>query len=93
VSALTAHQSARDYIEDKLPNLQIGYVKCSIETCSARDPKGLYAKAKNGEIATLIGYNTKYIPPTNPDIVLDTEIFGVEENTLKLLKYLENFTD
>jgi adenylylsulfate kinase len=88
VSALTAHQSARDYIKDNIPNLLIGYVDCPIDICVARDPKGLYEKARNGEIDTLIGYNTHYQPPTDPDIKLDTNTFGVEENIQSLLRFL-----
>tara|TARA_B100000315_G_scaffold257280_1_gene305609 strand:+ start:287 stop:781 length:495 start_codon:yes stop_codon:yes gene_type:complete len=89
VSALTAHQSARKYINDNIPNLLIGHVECSIEICAERDPKGLYAKAKNGEIDTLIGYNSKYIAPTDPDIKLNTECSSVEENTERLLEFLD----
>jgi adenylylsulfate kinase-like enzyme len=67
----------------------IGHVECSIEICAERDPKGLYAKAKNGEIDTLIGYNSKYIAPTDPDIKLNTECSSVEENTERLLEFLD----
>lgn len=88
VSALTAHQTARNYIKDNIPNLLIGYVYCPIDVCASRDPKGLYEKARNGEIDTLIGYNTKYQPPNNPDIKLDTNTFSVEENAHRLLRFL-----
>jgi len=92
VSALTAHQSARDLIKRIIPNLLVGYVECSIDICSARDPKGLYARAKKGEIDTLIGYNSEYIPPTDPDIVINTEKLTVEENSLRLFNFLINST-
>jgi adenylylsulfate kinase len=90
VSALTAHQSARDYIKNNIPNLLIGYVCCPIDVCASRDPKGLYEMARNGEIDTLIGYNTKYEPPINPNIILDTNTFSVEENAHHLFRFLEN---
>jgi adenylylsulfate kinase len=89
VSALTAHHSARDYIKDLLPNLLIGYVNCPIEICAERDPKGLYEKARNGEIDTLIGYNSEYIPPSSPDIILDTESSNIDDNVQQLIKFLE----
>ena len=89
VSALTAHQSSRDYVKENIPNLYVGYVVCPIDVCVARDPKGLYAKAINGEIDTLIGYNTQYLPPNEPDIRLDTNKFSVEENTNSLLRFLK----
>jgi len=92
VSALTAHQSARDYIAGELDNLKIGYVTCPIETCIERDPKGLYAKAKNREIDTLIGYNSEYIPPADPNIVLDTEKFSAVDLANMLAEFIRNHT-
>jgi len=90
VSALTAHQTARNYIKDNIPNLLVGYIDCPIDVCARRDPKGLYAMAKNGEIDTLIGYNTRYEAPNNLDIKLDSHLYSVEENSHRLLNFLEN---
>lgn len=73
VSALTANSDARAHIQKNIPTLIIGYVNCSIEECARRDPKGLYALAQKGEVDTLIGWNSPYDPPPNPDIVLDTQ--------------------
>ena len=73
VSALTASEETRRLVLDTVDKLIIVYVRCSIETCQARDPKGLYARARNGEIDTLIGVNSEYVPPENPDLVIDTE--------------------
>ncbi len=72
VSALTANPQARERVNTELDNLVIGYVHCPIDVCAKRDPKGLYAQAKAGEIETLIGWNTPYAPPENPDMVLAT---------------------
>ena len=88
VSALTAHQSARDYISSSISNLLVGYVTCPIDVCAERDPKGLYEKAKNGEIDTLIGYNSEYKAPDKPDIVLDTNSLNIEESVQRLIEYL-----
>jgi len=79
VSALTAGQDARDHARRTVGNLKIGYVSCSIDVCARRDPKGLYRKAISGEIDTLVGYNSEYRPPDNPDLVLDTERHAVDE--------------
>ena len=88
VSALTAHEDARELVKSTLDNLVIGYVKCSIETCAARDPKGLYAQAERGEIDTLIGVHSEYIEPINPDFVLDSEKFSFDQNVDQVLEYL-----
>lgn len=73
VSALTAHADARAHIHQNIHSLVIGHVNCSIEECARRDPKGLYALAKKGEVDTLIGWNSPYEPPSDPSIVLDTQ--------------------
>lgn len=72
VSALTANEGARQFMHEKVAELVVGYVKCPIEVCAERDPKGLYARAKTGEIDTLIGFNSEYLAPENPDIIIDT---------------------
>jgi adenylylsulfate kinase-like enzyme len=79
VAALTAGEDARQYVRSQIKDLTLGYVACSIETCAQRDPKGLYRKAMSGEIDTLIGYNSDYRPPERPDLVLDTEIYSIEQ--------------
>ena len=48
------------------------YVSTDIDTCEGRDPKGLYKKARAGEIADFTGINAPYEPPLNPEILLDT---------------------
>jgi len=52
------------------------YIKCSLTVCKKRDPKGLYKKAENGEIANFIGIarENPFQPPENPDIEIDAEI-------------------
>jgi adenylylsulfate kinase len=55
------------------------YVKCSLETCIARDPKGLYKKALSGEIKDLTGLQDPYEEPDNPEIIVDTERQPLEE--------------
>jgi adenylylsulfate kinase len=55
------------------------YVKCSLETCIERDPKGLYKKALSGEIKDLTGLQDPYEEPENPEIIVDTEKQTLEE--------------
>jgi adenylyl-sulfate kinase len=65
------------------------YVKASIDICRQRDPKGLYAKAAQGEIADFTGVGSPYEPPEHPDLVLDTEAYEPAENIDFALEYLE----
>lgn len=60
------------------------YISTPIEKCISRDTKGLYAKAKKGEIKDLTGINSPYEAPSNPDIVVDTTIDTIEAS-LKII--------
>jgi len=89
VSALTAHEDARGLAREMLPRLVVVYVHCPVETCMARDPKGLYARAEAGEIDTLIGYNSQYVPPDNPDLELDTSMTDADDCVDRLIEFLD----
>lgn len=65
------------------------YVKASIETCESRDPKGLYKKAKAGEIKNFTGISDPYEAPEKPELVLDADSKGVEELAKEVIAYLE----
>jgi adenylylsulfate kinase len=88
VSALTANSDAREYVNQNVLNLKVGYVECGIDVCAERDPKGLYQKAKRGEIDTLIGYNTPYLAPDEFDFKINTEKDCLEESVCALMLYL-----
>lgn len=64
------------------------YVKCDLEECERRDPKGLYAKARNGEIKNFTGISSPYEEPVNPEIIVDTERISLEEATGKIIRFL-----
>ena len=87
------------YIKDrKLARATIGdsfhevFLSADIAACEARDPKGLYAKARRGEIKDFTGISAPYEEPENPDIELDTSSKGVAECTRLLEEFvLGNF--
>ncbi|HSA06613.1 MAG TPA: adenylyl-sulfate kinase [Candidatus Gastranaerophilales bacterium] len=64
------------------------YVDCNIEECEKRDPKGLYKKAKNGEIKGFTGIDQKYEKPENPKIVISSDKMTIEESVNKIINYL-----
>ncbi|MEG0258758.1 MAG: adenylyl-sulfate kinase [Lysinibacillus sp.] len=64
------------------------YVKCSVEACEKRDPKGLYKKARNAEIPNFTGISAPYEEPENPEIILDTEHFSIEQCAQQLTDIL-----
>jgi len=65
------------------------YVEASLETCESRDVKGLYAKARAGEIPEFTGISAPYEAPETPELVLDTNRQTVEESVERLVGYLE----
>lgn len=90
VSALTANQDARDYVDKFLKNKKVVLIKCAIEICAKRDPKGLYKKALNGEIDTLIGFNAEYKEPELTDLIIDTENCSIEDSLQSLSTFWYN---
>jgi adenylylsulfate kinase len=64
------------------------YVNTSIEECERRDVKGLYKKARKGEIKNMTGVSSPYEAPINPDLVVLTEGQSVEKNVDQILKLL-----
>lgn len=66
------------------------YVKCSIDECEKRDPKGLYKKARRGEITGFTGIDQDYEEPQNPELVIETNTLTVTESVEKIMAYLIN---
>ncbi|NUJ41242.1 adenylyl-sulfate kinase, partial [Pseudoalteromonas sp. 0303] len=66
------------------------YVRCPLETCEQRDPKGLYKKARNGEIRDFTGIDSPYEPPLSPDVVVDTDQHSIEQCVQQIISYLKN---
>lgn len=65
------------------------YVKADLATCEGRDPKGLYKKARSGEIKEFTGIDSPYEPPVNPDLVVDTEGNDIETCVKQIVDYIE----
>jgi len=66
------------------------FVNASIETCEKRDPKGLYKKAKSGEIKEFTGISAPYEAPLNPEIELNADELSIEEETEIVINYLKD---
>ncbi|MBS4194940.1 adenylyl-sulfate kinase [Lederbergia citri] len=64
------------------------YIKCSLLECENRDPKGLYKKARKGEIKNFTGIDQPYEEPQNPEIVIDTNELSIDESVEILSSYL-----
>jgi adenylylsulfate kinase len=66
-------------------------VYASIEECERRDVKGLYKKARSGEIKNFTGIDDPYEEPENPEIRVNTENQSVEQSAEIVLNYIEKF--
>jgi adenylylsulfate kinase len=95
VIALTAFispfQADRDRVRSLVKNgefIEI-YCKASLGVCEQRDVKGLYAKARRGEIKDFTGISSPYEPPSAPELVLDTGAESLEVCVEKVLSYLK----
>jgi len=65
------------------------FVKCSIEECANRDPKGLYKKAYAGEVKEFTGVSAPYEEPENAEIIVDTEKLNIEDSTNVIFNVLQ----
>ena len=65
------------------------YIEADLETCERRDPKGLYRKARRGEIDEFTGVSAPYEPPETPDLVIDTAATSVDDCTARIVDYVE----
>jgi bifunctional enzyme CysN/CysC len=66
------------------------YVSADLATCEARDPKGLYRKARAGEIRDFTGISAPYEPPETPSLVVDTVVTPLEACVEQILAYVEH---
>jgi adenylylsulfate kinase len=65
------------------------FCKCSLEVCENRDTKGLYKKARAGEIPEYTGISAPYEEPENPELTVETDKVTVEAGAAKIISYLE----
>lgn len=94
VPVITAAISPYREIRDESRALMNGrmievYVQASVEECERRDVKGLYAKARAGEIKEFTGVSDPYEAPLNAEITVDTEQLSPEESAQQIISYLE----
>ena len=88
-SFISPYRKTRDGIRKQVTNFIEVFCNCPLEVCERRDTKGLYEKARRGEIQNFTGISDPYEPPENPEIELRTDLETIEESTNKVIKYLE----
>lgn len=88
-AAISPYREVRDFNRKLIGDFIEVYCKCPIEVLEARDVKGLYKKARAGEIKGFTGIDDPYEEPLNPEVVVDTSAESVEESADKILRALE----
>lgn len=71
-------------------NFREVFVSTTLEVCESRDPKGLYGKARSGQITQFTGISSPYEMPSDPDLVIDTERLTMENAVLLLTKLVRH---
>ncbi|AXI10103.1 adenylyl-sulfate kinase [Oceanobacillus zhaokaii] len=91
VAAISPFSQDRQQAREKLSEGEFVeiYVKCSLEECERRDPKGLYKKARAGEITSFTGISSPYEEPLNPEIIVESDKQSIEEMVQQVLTYLK----
>jgi len=92
-SFISPYEETRKMVQKKVEGVKVVYIKCSIDECKRRDPKGLYAKAITGEIPHFTGISDPYEEPKFPDLVLHTATMSVDECVKKLKDLLRADTE
>ncbi len=87
-SFITPYQRHREWARERLERYIEVFVNAPLEICEARDPKGLYKKARSGEIEFFTGISDPYEEPINPHIHLPTHEISIDEGVSRILDFL-----
>jgi len=88
-SFISPYQDARDFVRDMCEDFTEIHISTPLEVCEERDVKGLYAKAREGEIDNFTGISDPYEEPENPELEIDTTDISPEEGVQMVLDYLQ----
>ncbi|MGB0391218.1 MAG: adenylyl-sulfate kinase [Salibacteraceae bacterium] len=91
VAFITPLKKDRDFVKSVVgkDNFIEVFVDCPIEVCESRDVKGLYEKARRGEISNFTGINSPFEAPQKPDVRIPSDEISIDEGVEKVMKFLE----
>lgn len=89
-AAISPYRAVRDEIRDRVDNFVEIYVDTPLEVCEERDVKGLYRRARDGEIPEFTGVTDPYEPPLDPEVRVVTHDRPVAASVAQVLGYLED---
>jgi len=88
---ISPFQKERDAVRDLVDDNEFieVFIDTPLEVCESRDPKGLYKKARNGEIPNFTGISSPYEAPTEPEIHIHNDNISIEDVTQQIIDYLQ----
>ncbi len=89
IAAISPYRALRDEVRTMTTNFVEVYVKAPLHVCEARDVKGLYAKARSGEIKHFTGIDDPYEEPLHPEVICSTVEESIDESVAKVIIALE----
>ena len=91
VSAISPYREVREEVRDRIGDFLEVYVSAPLDVCEERDVKGLYKRARAGEIKGFTGIDDPYEAPLNPDINCQTHLETLEESVAKVMAALQPY--
>lgn len=89
VSAISPYRAVREEVRQQIGDFVEVFVNAPLAVCEERDVKGLYQRARAGEIKMFTGIDDPYEPPVNPEVECQTNLETLEESVAKVLTKLE----
>ena len=87
IALITPIEQYRSYIKEKHKTCHLIYIKCDLDTCKQRDPKGLYKNALSHKIKDFTGVTHPFEEPKSPDLIIDTRIQSIEQSGESLFNF------
>jgi adenylylsulfate kinase len=89
-SFISPYREARDFVRNLCDDFTEIYISTPLEECERRDVKGLYKRARRGEIKQFTGIDDPYEAPENPELSIDTTDLSIKESVEKVLDFLSS---
>jgi len=90
-SFISPYRNARRFVRDMCNNFIEVYVRAPLEVCEKRDIKGLYTRARAGQIKNFTGLDDPYEEPQNPEIIVNTDEQNVDESASVIIDFIGKY--
>jgi adenylylsulfate kinase len=88
IPLLSSTRKIRDEARKRFHNFIEIYVKCPIEVCEHRDPKGHYKKVRQGKLKNFVGIDIDYEEPLNPEIIIESNKVSIDDAVKKIVNFI-----